>query len=113
MLMKIPEFIEKAIRGGWNYPLGFPQQGTRVPDILTKAIFLDPLAWQAAVQAEGWNRLKSPQYCRVSGFYEVISRHGGQDECNCDLLWGWHYFMLGMTDALCDGKTIEAYLETL
>ena len=114
------EFIEKAILGGWRkedkltkiyscdkFPADdiviFEQDYlTFYGDVVLKKmnlyeILLDPKAWQAVGKVEGW------------------------DECDCGrgkncahfLLKQWQEKMKGMIDALCEGKSINQFLETL
>lgn len=109
--MTSKEFIERAIEGGWEYN-EFPKLWGKVPfkhfnpktssvvflNPITRRqmwvqfskILLDPIAWQAVGKVEGW---KSPY--------------------NIEIQTEWSKNMHRMIDALCEGKTIEEFLETL
>lgn len=94
------QFIQKAIEGGYepthwngmlislpNFEGGFESW---IADNCHK-ILLDPLSWQAVGKVEGWNDWN------YLGF--EMSR------CEAE--------MHRMIDALCEGRTIEQFLETL
>ncbi len=93
--MTIPDFIEKAIAGGWKWhgskvslirrTMRFQHDGY-TEAINEAAIFLDPKAWKAVGKVEKWKSAPyNPAEIRMSK----------------------------MIDALWDGKTIEEYLKTL
>lgn len=92
--MTFPTFIKDAVKGG--YVLGGMDEARTKKDGYAHKhqILLDPLAWKAVGKVEGW---------------------GGNTECNkCGKNFnGWKGKMTGFMDAICDGKTIEQYLETL
>lgn len=81
--MTIPNFIEKALEGGWE-PEFLVKKGILGKLKLANAIFLDHLAWKAVGKVEGWNGLNEAEDKAMS------------------MMW-----------ALFNGKTIEQYLETL
>lgn len=115
--------IQDAVKGGWielqapiewwDKPWG-PQKGRSTPrkDLIkdiakgnTKEgsigdILLNPTAWKAVGKVRGWDR---EMYCAV------CSNGIGRDSDE-PFLPQWKYYTLGLTDALCDGKTIEQYL---
>lgn len=117
------EFIEKAIKGGWQIPmlLHFPENNDGQMNVLLNSvsdILLDPLAWQAVGKVEGW---------KVSNFdctnFEPQEHH---DYGNCDSCVAgqahWLNNMHRLIDALAEAsqkpnfntqKTIEEYLSTL
>ena len=89
--MKIKEFIEKAIEGGyertaenWLFELN---------TFNTDNMFLDPKAWQAVGKVEGWKIVEK-------GLGKF-----GKDE--------WIRNMHRMIDHLIEGGTIESYLKEL
>lgn len=111
--MIIEQFIEKAFRGGWN-PKAYPDKDSELvlnvtghfrDDALPAMIefvlrewtayriFLTPEAWKAVGKAEGWD--DDTAEIEEVGSPESRGR------------------MIGMIDALAEGKTIEQYLETL
>ena len=96
--MTIKQFIEKAIEGGWD------ESSANSSDVkplwLREKMFLDPDAWQAVGKVEGWH---------LGTFTkdELITKD------NCDDRDRWKDKMLGMTQALIEGKTIEEFIETL
>jgi hypothetical protein len=106
------QFIEKAIEGGWKYK-GLDSkyddfsESVEVYDPLTGLndyvsllpIIVDPLAWQAVGKVEGWELADAKETkdfgdIKVNGFE-------------------WYVQMHRMIDALCEGKSIEQFLETL
>ena len=92
--MKIKQFIEKAIEGGWEEPYRCSDSFCNTDDA---HLFLDPLAWQAVGKVEGWN---------------------GQNKGDGrELLRSWKNTWLvnmhSMIDALAEGKSIEEYFEKL
>lgn len=98
--MKIQQFIEKAIEGGWdekkNPRMQLVRGRYRDSGFPHELMFLDPLAWQAVGKVEGWD--KCPQ-----GIEDCVSIHLG----NTLEIWK------NMLEALWLGKTIEQYLEML
>lgn len=103
--MKIKEFIEAAIEGGWKNT--FPKIIT--DDIHSEQfmtiylqsryfpiVALDPEAWKAVGKVKGWD-----------GGYDCGSCEypGAQDDPK--------YHMSEMVKALCKGKTLEEYIATL
>lgn len=120
--MKIQDFITKAIEGGWgtgyfmniregdgyyfSQPINraeaekwlreHPAKGAKIVqhDVHNRELqyrtLLDPEAWKAVGKVEGWK----------VGWYQENRKP-------------WHYKMLLMIDSLCEGKSIEQYLETL
>lgn len=104
--MTIQEFIEKAIKGGWDDTeyafVCTPDGNSRLAWLVgnweyDEKIFLDPKLWQAVGKVEGWSELKTPNRSPV-GQYEAGS---------------WFFHMHRLIDALAEGKTIEEYLATL
>lgn len=118
--MTTKEFIEKAIEGGWRWKY-FPgdEHKFRIGDemkdksgvvgiweksqssfhISIQDLMLDPKAWQAVGKVEGWD-------------WEGITQQLGAYEANRKMP-AWQYQMHRMIDALCEGKTIDEYLQTL
>lgn len=101
--MTTQQFIEKAVEGG------FHPSYIEVPEIKhmvyyghpypVYVILLDPLAWQAVGNVEGWEKLT------ING-YELKGVRGYDYS-------PWYLNMHRMIDALADGKTINQFLETL
>ena len=105
--MKIKQFIEKAIEGGWkkNELLKHNQIGGgyvfKMPAI--HAILLDPLAWQAVGKVSGWGT--KCYECSGSKNHTSLWQENGSP---CAL-----HIQHSMIDELAEGKSIEQYLETL
>lgn len=123
--MTIPQFIGKAIEGGWlkgyhlaeastldtNFIFIF-DDGADVCDYKdfsvlnwpAEKVLLDPLAWQAVGKMEGWGFwcLKDKQPLEAC---EPKAQHVSTPRWICE--------MHRMIDAVAEGKTIEQYLETL
>lgn len=107
--MTTKQFIEKAIDGGYTFKnvTDFESSESHYSnvwyqgktfDYLITEILLDPLVWQAVGKVEGWDK-----------------KHGNfdlKDYWEDDNLY-WGYYMHRMIDALCEGRTIEQFLETL
>lgn len=91
--MTIPEFLEKAIEGGWSNRFEH-KSNTGFP--CTEQILLDPLAWQAVGKIAGWSSA-NPKSIAASMYGEE----------------GWKWNMHGMVNALIEGKTIEEFISTL
>lgn len=112
--MTIKEFINKAIEGGFEPK---PQKAMSVyfngdgwGKILIDSLFLDVKAWQAVGRVKGWgNEFEIDGRTFWSGTiqYPEISDEGGA------YAEVWRYHMHKMIDALCEGKTIEEFIETL
>ena len=110
--MEIKTFIERAIEGGWSLDSqpsqekGFISQRVRAINKMKykERIFLDPKAWEAVGKVEGW---KKEELCGACNLY---LKEEGEEPCPQE---GWKHKMLGMIDALIEGKTIEEYLKTL
>ena len=110
--MTIKDFIQKAIEGGWENKLFWfkvkESEDSPVEIVDTSmnninSILLDPLAWQAVGKVEGWEK-KHYRGC------EYKLRGQCTPICSED---SWTLYIHEMIDALCEGKTIEQYLETL
>lgn len=89
------QFIEKAIEGGWKArgveiggEDGWKSLESMMNFVQIEEILLDPLAWSAVGKVEGWSD---------DGLITGINRK----------------YMHRMVDALCAGKSIEQFLETL
>lgn len=105
--MTTKEFIEAAIEGGYknakgsrfysdNTMIAFKYEDIDSPVISINDIFLDPLSWQAVGKVKNW----SPEIHRSDLIGDVIAAE-------------WFGNMHRMINALCEGKTISQYLETL
>jgi hypothetical protein len=132
--MTIKQFIEKAIEGGWQ-PCDIIDDYNKIiithtnggvwikndPDedgchIDHTQMFLDPLAWQAVGKVMGWGEKKvemtvSKRYGYRNGkkvHYPEVRRTRTYKNNRA-----YKQKMHAMLDALCEGKTIEEYLETL
>lgn len=110
--MTLKGFIEKAIEGGWNDGQDLVPEYYNPINDSCKAIFLDPLAWQAVGKVEGWGNTKDVRLSYV-GFCR-------DEECNTDnsLDEAYRidfatYQIHRMIDALAEGKTIEEFLKTI
>ena len=99
VLKRFKEFIEKAKRGGWKiedyHPLYITDSSVvgELKEFPLECMFLDPLAWKAVGKVEGWwtdiecNNINPDTY-----YKKQIHK---------------------MIHALCEGKSIETFLETL
>jgi len=85
--MEIKQFIEKAIEGGYDAPYSWEEQSWQGDHGKLKAI-LDPLAWQAVGKVES----------SKEAWLTTVS---------------WKANMVGMANALAEGKTIDDFLATL
>lgn len=115
--MTIQQFIEKAIKGGWKAErtdillkdgehikvengLYFRNGGGN--NYVVAEILLDPEAWKAVGKVEG---------IACDG---TENTHWHVPRCSGALQDNWgRSRMREMVEALCNGKTIEQYLETL
>jgi hypothetical protein len=107
--MKIQEFIEKAVAGGWNKYAAEWHDALGHGNVQCLAhILLDPLAWQAVGKVEGWSEAYEYSGTDPSDGPDV----NGETPVyvNSD---HWKARMHAMIDALAEGKTVEQYLETL
>ncbi len=106
--MKIKEFIEKAIEGGWSRydtitdivcsTIRF-DDGTSSTDLFK--ILLDPKAWEAVGKVEApTGKVAWSEHIEDYGFQSVA-------------VPGWFYQMHLMIDALAEGKSLEEFIETL
>lgn len=93
--MTIPEFIETAYKGNWT-----PKEGV-IKEIVVNdkpamcystTLFLEPEAWESVGKVKGWK-----DFAGVVD--EIIPAH--------------EEYMCNMIHALCNGKTLEEYIETL
>lgn len=110
--MTATEFIQKAIEGGWKTSGIILQyqnmlQRRNLEDVIDcagviQSVCLDPKAWQAVGKIEGWIREDGTDV----GAYIMNDPKRTQYP-----IWKWN--MHRMVDALCEGKTIEEYLQTL
>ena len=99
------QFIEKAIKGGWDSSDEYGGEYQMVDFLHSiNKILLDPLAWKAVEKVEGWGK---EGLCGACNLYLTEE---GEEPCPQE---GWKHKMLGMIDALIEEKTIEDYLLTL
>lgn len=93
--------IQDAMKGGYFPPYTFSsftfgtdgsigQNNREIAGVL-----LDPKCWEAVGKVRGWD----------NGNYKSESYKSASVE-----RWMWQHLMLGLIDALCEGKTIEKYL---
>lgn len=110
--MTTKEFCQKAIEGGFRVA-GYEDaevtsNGLRISycDYIDKAtILLDPLAWQAVGKVEGWDENIPQVSDKELSLSEIVIKYKKMPE--------YAYNMHRMVDYLCDGGTIESFLETL
>lgn len=122
--MKIQQFIEKAIEGGYGGHTQYrdkmdkeawPKQVKIIARGMLKElhkILLDPEAWKAVGKVEGWEAKQHP-YWRISLYPEydgIEKQHPLHVEKRLHV---WEARMYGMIDALVEGVSVEQYLETL
>lgn len=123
--MTIQQFIEKAVEGGWADKARL-DWFLKLPEYAQCQIWLDPKAWQAVGKMKGWGREYYHEddgktywdfdfHCPMCGAIETNIEYGCPEECIYDnpeiISWKWQMYC--MIDALCEGKTIEQYLESL
>ncbi len=98
--MKIKQFIEKAIEGGWRHlyhPENILLSKNWEEEVLNDMV-LDPLAWKAVM---GDKLVKIDEENVGEDFYETVVM----------VKWKWH--MHQMIDVLAEGKSIEEFIKTL
>ena len=100
--MKIKDFIEKAIKGGWK---GLSLD-VKSYENAHYAMLLDPLAWQAVGKAEGW-----PQQREVS--YDSFNNQREEKKVTTTIRGEWQNKMHSMIDHIASGNSSESYIETL
>lgn len=109
------QFIEKAIEGGFRNNLELNDLRKEIMSKSLAEIFLDPLAWQAVGKVEGWGfkKIFLPSINDKSTYHYDI--HGDLNNIkNISILTsGYTEKMHKMIDALCEGKSINQFLETL
>jgi len=93
------QFIEKAIEGGYHFKNDIDDRNDCVL-VITQS----PKAWESVGKVEGWGK---EELCGACNLYLTEE---GEEPCPQE---GWKHKMLGMIDALIEGKTIEDYLLTL
>ena len=128
--MTIEQFIEAAIEGGyilgndkvntfeesdshysscWYFHKGF--------DYLIPEILLDPESWKAVGKVKGWSiEMQMPMFMKEpqndpNTF--VASEMGGRFGYDFQRMPFWYFKMVGMIQALYEGKTLEEYIATL
>lgn len=100
------QFIEKAVEGGWKPKWlsdeMLEKESMLFPYWFNCRILLDPLSWQAVGKVEGWKTWEKDDFratCAECGYFYT------GDE--------WKHNMHRMIDTLCEGRSIEQFLETL
>lgn len=108
--MTIQEFNTKVVAGGYDWDTPrlrlYRSMTLGWPNVPAEMLLLDPEAWKAVGEVEGWAEKlrscgccgKSPQYCRC---------------CDFEMYEGWKHKMHRLIDHLAEGGTIESYLATL
>lgn len=123
------QFIEDAIAGGWRVfapsdkPIEVAETGTwpiihgTAPSGVLKlwplaSCLLDPLAWQAVGKTRGWpeNEIYLCPDCETIG----VGTGNHMQACKIkDRMYPWRTYLHRFSDALCDGKDIEASLSSI
>lgn len=107
------QFIEKALEGGWK--ASEQGEGKTIEHVFFPAWFekvlLDPLAWAAVGKVEGWGHEMKGNGIPI-GTYPEAMVHVLFHKTN-KLIPVWQFHMHQMITALCEGKSIEQFLETL
>lgn len=106
------QFIEKAIEGGWKCPFSISHYD--ISNI--SMMLLDPKSWEAV-----WNTNKGKCWaCNGKGYrFDMFDKTKKVDCGNCKTIGTdeyekpWGRQMLGLTQALIDGRSIEDYLKEL
>ena len=102
--MTIQQFIEKAVEGGLEQKIvkgitgAFFYKNNSEITIIGNEILLDPLTWQSVGKVENW---ETDKYESIRSYH---AQYGGEV---------YTAVFHGLIDALCEGKTIEQFLETL
>lgn len=128
--MSIKQFIEKAIKGGWEKKhcvlnrydhdeLQTPMEFSEWYNI--SQILLDPLAWKAVGKVQWWDKSSTNGCAMQCAWWPYKLKNENQLTLpnktylvmNNESYSMWEYKMHRMIDALAEGKTIEQYLETL
>lgn len=126
--MTIKDFISKACEGGWmdkesawmdNFDKKLWAEQTSKIHRAVCEILLDPRAWQAVGEVEGWKNICSSSYgCdgkaipatglgKVEFLYQCSKCRGYLSTDTFPFRVRMHRFI----DALCDGKDLSASLE--
>lgn len=110
------QFIEKAIEGGWKnsklYMAADYLQRKDFYDVPLEFliwIFLDPKSWAAVGKVEYWG--KTGNGIPMGTPPEILIPYGELHQLKP--IPKWQYNMHLMIDALCEGKSIEQFLENL
>ena len=101
--MKIKDFIEKGIQGGWTDGMALLElvenlkTAEKLPslsEIVMGHALLNPNLWEGVAKVEGWRKVD-------------VSGDGGSFQ------EGHLFKMYRMIDHLAEGKDVESYIETL
>ena len=130
--MTTKQFIEKALQGGYDNLTAMQMRFMREGSLHPQLYLLDPKAWQAVGKVEGWgNRIDLAVALDFQArFYwdklpekamESIERKNEENRISYRLhemtknleKQDYRYQMHRMIDALCEGRSIEHFLETL
>jgi len=99
--MKIKEFIEKGIEGGYDIKRALvvnkDDEYNPISMQSSDKMFLDPKAWEAVGKVDFKKTMKQDGSIKI------------EDYCKEYAQWA----MKNMIEHLCEGGTIESYLETL
>lgn len=104
--MTLTQAIERAIEGGWNTgAVPLPYEHTPYLQVA----LLDPSFWKALGKVEGWKTAEPYQ----KQPYMRLHTDGTVTREDHPVLNEWEINMHRMIDALADGKSLEAFFETL
>lgn len=109
------EFLKKAYEGGWTPEWEETRYsadgGTQKAMVNMHKVLLDVLAWQAVGKVEDWGHEMKGNGIPMGTYPETMIHILMHKENK--LVPVWRFYMHRMIDALCEGKSIEQFLETL
>lgn len=106
--MTIKEFIEKSIDGG--YGNGREHFLRNLPEYALFQVWLDPLAWQAVGEVDGWEDVHP---MNVLGECLGCGKDVDPGHVCKSVKKGYVARMHDMINFLVEGKSVEQFLETL
>ena len=109
--MTITQAINKAIEGGWKYPIWFEDVYSSVhatteiaDELLTRYVLLDPLFWLALGRA-----IEHGKKAYMPDVWDKLSASSKDSVFKTSIEYEWHCLI----DHLASGGSIESFFETL